>query len=423
MWDINEIIKIIPHRYPFLLVDRILSFEPLKKITAIKNVTINEPFFQGHFPGQPIMPGVLIVEALAQAAAAIALKRPENKGDLVYFAGIDKIRFRKPVVPGDQLLLEAILLWARGSLGRVKVAAKVDEEVVTEGEMTFSVVSRNGKKSSIHPTAIIHPTALLGKVDIGPNVTIGPEVEIGDGTIVGANTIILQRTKIGKDNKIGEGAVIGTPPQDIKYKGERSEIIIGDRNIIREFVTIHLATGENTKTIIGNDNYIMMHAHIPHNCEIGNHVVVGGYVGLSGFTKVYDHVVIGGLTGIHQFVRIGAYAMIGGASKIVQDVPPFMLVEGNPAKVRCVNSIGLQRKGISQEAQTEIKKAFKILYESRLPQSKALEEIKKRLRPLDEINLLIDFLQKESKRGISKKVEIEEISEDLIFPEIPELGI
>jgi UDP-N-acetylglucosamine acyltransferase len=423
MWDINEIIKTIPHRYPFLLVDRILSYEPEKKITALKNVTYNESFFQGHFPGQPIMPGVLIIEALAQTAAAIALRRPEYKDKLVYFAGIDSIRFRKPVVPGDQLILEATLLWVRGSLGRLKVVAKVKDEIATDGEILFSIVDRGGKGSSIPPSAVVHPTASLGKVKVGPNVVIGPEVEIGDGTNIAANTMIGQRTKIGKDNKIGEGVVIGVPPQDIKYKGEKSEVIIGDRNIIREYVTIHLASGENGKTKIGNDNFIMVHAHVPHNCEIGNHVVIGGYVGLAGYTKIHDHVVIGGLAGIHQYARIGDYAMVGAQSKVVQDVPPFMLVEGNPAQVRCVNSIGLQRKGIPQEAQAEIKKAFKLIYESKFNLSRAIEEIKKRLRPLDEINLLLRFLQQESRRGISKKVAIEDFQEELVFPEIPELGI
>jgi UDP-N-acetylglucosamine acyltransferase len=217
--------------------------------------------------------------------------------------------------------------------------------------------------------------------------------------------------------------IIGSPPQDVKYKGEKGEIVIGDRNIIREFVTVHLPSGEGKKTIIGNDNFIMVHAHVPHNCRIGNQTVIGGYCGLAGYTEIGDQVTIGGLAGIHQFTRIGRLAMIGAQSKVLQDIPPFMLAEGHPAQIRGVNSIGLQRRGISSEAITEIKKAFKLIYESNNSPSKALDEIKKRLRPLPEIEELVRFLSKDSHRGITRKAAIEEEAEELVFPDIPELGI
>ena len=167
----------------------------------------------------------------------------------------------------------------------------------------------------------------------------------------------------------------------------------------------------------------MIHAHIPHNCKIGNHVIIGGYCGLAGHTEIDDQAIIGGMAGVHQFVRIGRLAMIGAQSKVVQDIPPFMLVEGNPAETKGINSIGLQRRGISLEAIAEIKKAFKIIYEAKQSTEKIVDELKKRLRPLEEINQLVTFLEKESKRGISKKVSLEEIEEDLIFPDLPELGI
>ena len=422
--DIKEIMKTIPHRYPFLLIDKVVEMEEGKRAVAIKNVTINEPFFQGHFPGHPIMPGVLICEALAQVGVVMALRVPANEGKLVYFAGIDKVRFRKLVIPGDQLRLEVETIWMRGSLGKMSGKATVDGELAVEGEFMFSLAAKDSAGVIIDPTASVHRTAKIGKkVEIGAHTVIGPEVEIGDNTKIGENCIVSRWAKIGKDNVIHQGVSIGAPPQDVTYKGERGEIIIGDKNVIREFVTIHLPAGEGGKTMIGNECYIMVHAHIPHNCKIGNQVVIGGYVGMAGHTEIADQAIIGGLVGIHQFVRIGRLTMIGAQSKIVKDIPPFMLVEGNPAQIRGINSIGLSRRGVSNESIAEIKKAFKIIYESSNNTSKAAAEIKKRLRPLPEIEQLLNFLSTESKRGISKKTALEEETDDLIFPEIPELGI
>lgn len=422
--DVNEIKKIIPHRYPFLLIDRIIELEEGKRAVAIKNVTANEPFFQGHFPGQPIMPGVLICEAIAQAGVVMALRSLSSEGKIVYFAGIDKVRFRRPVVPGDQLRIEVETTWARGNLGKMHGKALVDGQLAVEGDFTFSVVDKGAGGAKIHPTATIHPKSVLEKnVEIGAYTVIGPEVKIGEGTNVGPYCNINRWTTIGKNNIIHQGVSIAAPPQDYKYKGEKGEVVIGDKNIIREFVTIHLPSGEGNKTIIGNENFIMVHAHIPHNCKIGNQVVVGGYVGLAGYTEIDDQVIIGGLAGVHQFVRLGRLTMVGAQSKVLKDIPPFMIVDGNPAQVRGVNSIGLQRRGVSNEAITEIKKAFKLIYESGNTTAKSLEEIKKRLRPLPEIEQIISFLKEESKRGINKKTAIEAEVDELIIPEIPELGI
>jgi UDP-N-acetylglucosamine acyltransferase len=349
---------------------------------------------------------------------------PQNNNKLVFFAGIDNVRFRRPVVPGDQLRLEVETLWLRGPLGKSKGKATVDGEIVCEGDFMFSLVDRGQGGPQVHNTATVHPTAKLGKgVDIGPYVVIGPEVEIGEKTKVGAHTTIARWTKIGKENQISQNVTIGTPPQDIHYKGEKNEVVIGDKNIIREFVSIHLPTGEGTQTKIGNENFILAGAHIPHNCKIGNQTVIGGFCGLAGHSEIGDQAVIGGMAGIHQFVRIGKLCMVGGMSRVVQDLPPYMLVEGNPAEVRGINSIGLQRRGVSNEAIAEIKKAFRIIYDTKQSTGKIVEELKKRLRPLDEINYLISFLEKESKRGVTKKVSLEDVEEDLIFPEIPELGI
>jgi len=421
--DIKEIMKTIPHRYPFLLIDKVVELEEGKRAVAIKNVTMNEPHFQGHFPGIPIMPGVLIIEALAQVGVVMALRMPASEGKIVLFAGIDAVRFRRPVVPGDQLRLEVETVWLRGALGKMKGKATVDGEVAAEGEFMFSLAAREAGGARVHPTATVHQNAVLGKnVEVGPYTVIGPEVKIGDGTKLGAHCAVTGWVTIGKDNQILSGTTIGLPPQDVKYKGEKGEIIIGDRNLIREFVTIHLPSASG-QTVIGNDNFIMVHAHIPHNCRIGSQVVIGGYVGLAGYTEIADQVIIGGLAGIHQFCRIGRLAMIGAQSKVTQDIPPFMMVEGNPAQVRGINSIGLSRRGISQEASTEIKKAFKLIYESDKNTAEAAKEIKKRLRPLPEIEQIRAFLEQESHRGIGKKTAVEEEAEELVFPDIPELGI
>ncbi|MCX5750244.1 MAG: acyl-ACP--UDP-N-acetylglucosamine O-acyltransferase [Candidatus Saganbacteria bacterium] len=422
--SIPDIINIIPHRYPFLLVDRVIIEEETKKAVGIKNVTINEHFFQGHFPGNPIMPGVLIIEAMAQVGAVMALRLPQNEGKIVYFAAIDNIRFRRPVVPGDQLIIDVEVLWVKGPIGKVRASAKVEGSIAAEGEFMFSFVDKSARKgASVDATALVHPTAKLGDgVKIGPFCIIGPEVEIGEGTVLEGHCIVHKWTRIGKDCKIAQSVSIAAPPQDIRYKGEKGAVIIGDRNIIREFVTIHLPQGEGNQTVIGNDNFIMVHAHIPHNAKIGNNVVIGGYVGLAGHVQIDDYVIIGGLCGVHQFCRIGKMAMIGAQSKVVQDVPPFMLVEGNPAQVKKVNSIGLQRRGISQEAQTEIKKAFKIIYGNRISTVQAIEEIRKKTHPLEEIKILIEFLEKATDRGINKRFG-GDAEDEMLLPELPEIGL
>jgi UDP-N-acetylglucosamine acyltransferase len=229
---------------------------------------------------------------------------------------------------------------------------------------------------SIHPTAIVHAKAELHPtVQVGPYAVIGEGVKIGAGTTISSHVVIEGRTEIGVDNRIFPGAVIGSEPQDLKYQGADTIVKIGDNNQIREYVTINRATSENEATIIGNNNLLMACVHVAHNCEIENEVIIANNTVLAGHIHVESQARISGVLGIHQFVRIGRLSMIAGMSRIEKDVPPYMMVEGNPARVRSLNSIGLKRNGLTASEISEVKKAFRFLYHSELPFTKALEQL------------------------------------------------
>ena len=228
----------------------------------------------------------------------------------------------------------------------------------------------------IHPTAIIDPQAELDStVEVAPYAVIGADVKIGANTTVGAHVVISGPTEIGCDNHIFPGAAIGLAPQDLKYKGARSLVKIGDRNTFREYVTINRATGEGEQTVIGNDNLLMAYVHVAHNCILGDHVVIANSVALAGHVEVESKAVIGGMLGVHQFVKIGTMAMLGGMSRIDRDVPPYMLVEGNPSNVRSLNLVAFKRNNFSTEELSLMKQAYKILYRSGLTISQALEKL------------------------------------------------
>jgi UDP-N-acetylglucosamine acyltransferase len=228
----------------------------------------------------------------------------------------------------------------------------------------------------IHPTAIVHPLAELDPtVAVGAFTIIGAGVKIGAATQVGDRVTIEGLTEIGKGNRIFANAVIGGEPQDLKYKGADSLVKIGDNNVIRECVTVNRATGEGEVTQIGNGNLLMACVHIAHNCLVEDDVVIANNVALAGHVKIESKVTIGGVLGVHQFVHIGKMAMVGGMSRIDRDVPPFMLVEGNPAKVRSLNFVGLKRKGLSVEEISELKEAFRLLYKSKFSFTEAVENL------------------------------------------------
>ena len=263
--------------------------------------------------------------------------------------------------------------------------------------------SAKAPQSLIHPTALIHPKAKLGEgVVIGPYAIIEEHVTVGPRTKIGAHAVIEGRTTIGADCEIFTGAVIGSIPQDLKYHGEDSMLIIGDRNKIREYVTINPGTeGGGGKTQIGSDCLLMAYSHVAHDCILGNRVVIANSAALAGHITVEDRAIIGGLVGIHQFVRVGTLAFIGGCSRVAQDVPPYATVVGYPAKIFGLNVEGMRRSGISDGVKQQLHHTFKILFHSKLSMRHALEQAAKDGTEGAEIQHLLKFVR-ESKRGVCR---------------------
>ncbi len=254
----------------------------------------------------------------------------------------------------------------------------------------------------IHQTAIVHPNAKIARgVDIGPYCIVGANVSIGARTVLQAHVVINGWTEIGEDCQIYPFATIGAASQDRKYEGERAFTKIGNGTVLREYVSVHRATGEDQVTQIGENCLLLAYTHIAHNCILGDHVTMSNLAQLAGHVEVDDYATIGGQAGVHQFTRIGRYAMIGGASKISKDVPPFFLVEGNPAEPYGLNSVGLRRAGFSVEERNEIKKFYKILYNPKLNVSQAVEAMKSEASS-EPGRQIIAFLEAPSQRGILK---------------------
>jgi UDP-N-acetylglucosamine acyltransferase len=258
----------------------------------------------------------------------------------------------------------------------------------------------------VHPTAVVHPSAILEPgVIVEAYAFIGPNVRIGEGTIIHTHAIIMENAIIGKNCEIFPGAVIGAPPQDSRYRGEKTYVVIGDNNKIREFVTIHRALEEGC-TEIGSNNLLMAYSHIGHNCKVGNNVVMANYVGISGHVVIEDGAVFGGIVGVHQWVRVGRLAMIGGYSKVVQDVPPFMIVDGRPAKVAGPNKVGMRRAGIPLSVRNQIKKACLILFHSKLPLGKGIKKVEEEIPDKsEELLSLLEFVENMRKSRAGRQLE------------------
>jgi UDP-N-acetylglucosamine acyltransferase len=254
----------------------------------------------------------------------------------------------------------------------------------------------------LHPTAIVHPRAEIGKnTEIGPFCIVGEHASIGARTVLQAHVVINGWTEIGEDCLIYPFSTVGAASQDRKYAGERAFTRVGNRTILREYVSIQRATGHDEVTAVGDDCLLLAYVHIAHNCVLGNGVTMSNLAQLAGHVEVADYVTIGGQTGVHQFTRIGRHALVGGMSKLTKDVPPFFLVEGNPCQPYGLNSVGLRRAAFSVEERTEIKKFYKLLYNPKLNVSQAIEAMKAEAAtgPGREI---IAFLEAPSERGVLK---------------------
>ena len=259
----------------------------------------------------------------------------------------------------------------------------------------------------IHATAIVSKKANLAKgVIVGPFTIIEDYVTIGKGTKIGSHCVITGHTDIGHDCEIFTGAVLGAKPQDMKFKGEKSYLQIGDHNTVREYCFFNPGTGEGGKTVIGSHNLFMAYTHVAHDCIVGDHCIMVNNATLGGHVVMEDYAMISGLSAVHQFVRVGKLSITGGCSKVVQDIPPFSTCDGHPARIFGLNLIGLKRHGVNLEAVKCLKKAFRLLFNAGLPMKKAIDQMDPQLLANKEVAYLVKFLQ-DSSRGIAHSAKVD----------------
>lgn len=266
------------------------------------------------------------------------------------------------------------------------------------------IASQKIKDVKIDPSAFVHPTAELDSgVEVGSYTVIGEGVRVGKNTKIDSHVVIDKWTTVGSNCSIFPFVSIGAQPQDLGYKGEKTEVIIGDNNVIREFVTIHRATTkEHRKTVCGSNNLFMNYVHIAHDCNLGNNIIMANSATLAGHVSIDDHAIVGGLVAVHQYVRIGAYCIIGGASAVSMDIPPYVMAVGNRARLYGLNRVGLKRKGFSKQDIEEIKKAYQIIFKSSLGLLEATGRLKTEMPGSVHAKRFLDFL-KGTKRGIARE--------------------
>jgi UDP-N-acetylglucosamine acyltransferase len=398
--EIGRLVRQIPTQYPFVLVDRIVEHDPAGRLVAAKNVTATEDFFAGHFPSQPVMPGVLLLESLAQAAGIWLLKTaPDPRRVEIRVVGFDDTKFRRPVVPGDQLLLEVQLVHRRGELVRFHGEVRVGESRAAEARLLLQVATL--PPPEVDPLARVAAGAVLEPgVRVGPFCLVGERVRLGRGTVLESHVVIDGDTRVGDGNRFFPFGSIGLVPQDLKFRGEASRVEIGDRNVFREGTTVHRGTaGGGSLTRIGSDNLFMAQVHVAHDCLVGSHTVFANATALSGHVEVQDFATLGGFCGVHQFCRVGTHAFMGGATIATRDVAPFSLTVGNRAHFFGVNGIGLRRRGFSPEAIVALRQAYRILVQRGRPLAEALARLEAEGPHTDEVRTVVEFVRS-SKRGV-----------------------
>lgn len=277
----------------------------------------------------------------------------------------------------------------------------------------MSKTAQDIKEVNIDPTASVHPTAELDYgVTVGPYTVIGPEVKIGRDTRIASHVVIDKWTTIGKNCEIFQFASVGAPPQDLGYKGEKTEVILGDNNTIREFVTIHRATTKDKlRTVCGNDNLFMNYVHIAHDCELGDNVIMANAATLGGHVLIGDKAIVGGLVAVHQYVRIGAYCIIAGGSAVNKDIAPYSMAVGYRAKLYGLNKVGLKRQGFSKDEIEEIKKSYNLVFRSSKSPSQGAERLAGELPDSEHARRFVEFI-KGSKRGIAREKTVAKDEED-----------
>jgi UDP-N-acetylglucosamine acyltransferase len=368
---------------------------------AFKNVTVSEDYFQGHFPGSPLMPAVLMIESLTQVAAALILDRTAVPATArVSLRGVNSAKFRRNVSPGDRLNLEVTLGRTRSRLVKVHAQASVDGQLVAEAELLLAIELG---AAFVDPSAHVHPAARIGEgTTIGPHAVVGADVSIGRNCQIGASVVLDGWTDIGDDTQIYPMASIGLAPQDLKYRGERTKLLIGRRNIFREFVTINRGTaGGGGETTIGDNNLFMAYVHVAHDCHIGNDTIFGPHATLGGHVAIQDFANISAGSAVHQFCRIGKHAFVGGYSVVTKDALPFARTIGSrPARIFGVNTIGLSRRGFTPNTITQLRQAYRYLLQSKLNTTRALAQIEQdESLSAPEVRYLVDFIRA-SQRGV-----------------------